>query len=137
MDPGFAWTPDSTSILVNHDSNDVGPRFLRRRHSVACRSVIAILDVETGAERVMEATSAVIKDMASPTTDPDAFRTLSIRPYHRYAYEGWSWTPDGRSVAFLERYGTHPVVVDVETGLARELPWTSDSALSWQRIAVE
>ena len=73
--------------------------------------------------------------MANRATDPEAFRTYSIRTYHRYAYEGWSWTPDGRSIVVLERHGTRPMVVDIETGQATELPWTSDSALSWQRVS--
>ena len=97
-------------------------------------SVIAILDIETGAERVLDATFAVMKDQASRTTDPDAFRTDSIRTWHTYAYEGWSWTPDGRGIVVLERHGTRPMVVDVDTGLTTELPWTSESAVSWQRV---
>jgi hypothetical protein len=75
--------------------------------------------------------------MADRATDPEAFRTDSIRTWHRYAYEGWSWTPDGRSIVMLERAGTRPVVVDVETGDAIELPWEADSAPSWQRVAAD
>jgi hypothetical protein len=51
-------------------------------------------------------------------------------------YEGWSWSPDGRSIVMLERKGTRPIVVDVETGRVEELPWKADSAPSWQRIAM-
>ena len=96
--------------------------------------MIAILDVVTGAERVLEATSAVMKDMADRVTDPAAFRTSSTRTYHDYAYEGWSWTPDGRSIVVLERHGTRPFLVDIETGLTTELPWEVDGAISWQRV---
>jgi hypothetical protein len=51
-------------------------------------------------------------------------------------YEGWSWSPDGRSIVLLEQAGTRPFVVDVETGEATELPWDADSAPSWQRAAM-
>jgi Tol biopolymer transport system component len=100
-------------------------------------SVIGILDIETGAEGVLEAASAVVKDMANRETDPDAFRTYSIRTEHRYAYEGWSWTPDGRSIVVLERHGTRPFSVDIETGHVTELPWEADSAPSWQRVPIK
>jgi hypothetical protein len=122
-----AWSPDGSKIALEKPvtvSGSVG-------------SVIAILDVETGAERVLEATSAVEKPMADRATDPEAFRTDSIRTYHKYAYEGWSWTPDGRSILVLERHGRRPFFVDIETGLATELPWTSESAPSWQRVPVD
>ena len=49
-------------------------------------------------------------------------------------YEGWSWSPDGRSIVMQERSGTRPLVVDVQTGEATELPWEADSAPSWQRM---
>jgi WD40 repeat protein len=119
-----AWSPDSSKIA------------LEKSVTVSARagSVIAILDVNSGAERVLDATAAVEKDMANRATDPDAFRTYSIRTEHRYAYEGWSWTPDGRSIVVLERHGTRPFFVDIETGHATELPWEADSALSWQRV---
>lgn len=52
-------------------------------------------------------------------------------------YEDWSWTPDGRSIGMLERRGTRPVVVDVETGRATKLPWEADSAPSWQRVPAD
>jgi Tol biopolymer transport system component len=122
-----AWSPDGSQIALEKSVMVSGTP----------GSVIAILDIETGAERILEATSAVEKDMANRETDPDAFRTYSIRTEHRYAYEGWSWTPDGRSIVVLERHGTRPFSVDIETGLATELPWTSESAASWQRIAAE
>jgi Tol biopolymer transport system component len=118
-----AWSPDSSKIALEKPvtlSGNAG-------------SVIAILDIETGTERVLEATSAVEKPMADRATDPDAFRTDSIRTWHRYVYEGWSWTPDGRSILVLERHGTRPFFVDIETGQVTELPWASDSAVSWQR----
>jgi WD40 repeat protein len=122
-----AWSPDSAKIALEKSVTVSG----------RAGSVIAILDVKTGAERVLEATAAVRKPPANHATDPGAFLTYSIRTEHEWAYEGWSWTPDGRGIVVLEWHGTRPMVVDIETGLATELPWTSDSALSWQRIAVD
>jgi hypothetical protein len=122
-----AWSPDGSKIALEQSVTVSG----------GAGSVIAILDVETGAERVLEATSAVVKDMANRATDPDAFRTYSVRTEHRYAYEGWSWTPDGRSIVVLERHGTRPFVVDIETGQVTELPWEIDGEPSWQRVPVD
>jgi Tol biopolymer transport system component len=122
-----AWSPDSSKIALERPVTVSG----------SAGSVIAILDLETGAERVLEATSAVEKPMADRATDPEAFRTDSIRTWHRYAYEGWSWTPDGRSIMVLERHGTRPMVVDIETGQVSELPWEVDGAPSWQRVPID
>ena len=119
-----AWSPDSSKIALERPVTVSGN----------AGSVIAILEIETGTERVLEATSAAEKPMANRATDPQAFRTDSIRTWHRYAYEGWSWTPDGRGIVVLERHGTRPMVVNIDTGLTTELPWTSESAVSWQRV---
>jgi Tol biopolymer transport system component len=119
-----AWSPDSSSIALEKPVTVSG----------SAGSVIAILDIETGSERVLDATFAVTKPQANPTRDPDAFRTDSVRTWHEYAYEGWSWTPDGRGIVVLERHGTRPMVVNIDTGLTTELPWTSESAVSWQRV---
>ena len=122
-----SWSPDGSTIALEKPVTMSG----------RAGSVIAVLDVETGSERVLEATSAVEKDMADPATDPDAFRTASIRTGHRYAYEGWSWTPDGRGIVVLERHGTRPFFVDIETGQVTELPWEIDGAPSWQRVPIK
>jgi len=122
-----AWSPDGSKIAFEKGVTVSGNAGM----------VIAIVDVKSGAERVLDATTAVTKPPADRTTDPGAFLTYSIRTGHEWAWEGWSWTPDGRGIVVLERHGTRPMVVDIETGLATELPWTSDSAQSWQRIAVE
>ena len=122
-----AWSPARSKIALEKPMTVSG----------SDGSVIAILDIETGAERVLEATFAVEKDMANRATDPDAFRTNSVRTYHRYAYEGWSWSPDGRSILVLERHGTRPFFVDIETGQVTELPWEVDGAASWQPVPVD
>ena len=122
-----SWSPDGSTIALEKPVTMSG----------RAGSVIAVLDVETGSERVLEAASAVEKDMADPATDPDAFRTASIRTGHRYAYEGWSWTPDGRGIVVLERHGTRPFFVDIETGQVTELPWEIDGAPSWQRVPIK
>jgi dipeptidyl aminopeptidase/acylaminoacyl peptidase len=134
----WAWSPDGSNIALQRHVTAAGRDFCDADIAGhACQSVIAILDLETGAERVLEATYADLKDMASITTDPDAFRTYSIRTHHAYAYEGWSWTPDGRSIVVLERHGTRPLFVDIETGQVTELPWEVDGAISWQRVPIK
>jgi Tol biopolymer transport system component len=119
-----AWSPDSSRIALEKPVTVSG----------SAGSVITILEIETGAERVLDATFAITKDQANPTTDPDAFRTDSIRTWHEYAYESWSWSPDGRSIVVLERHGTRPFFVNIETGGITELPWEIDGAPSWQRV---
>lgn len=122
-----AWSPDGSMIALEKRSTG----------SDEARGVIAILEIETGAEHALEATSAVVKEMAVRETDPDAFRTSSVRTYHDYAYEGWGWTPDGRSITILDRHGTRPFLVDIETGVVSELPWVVDGHVSWQRVALD
>ena len=122
-----AWSPDGSKIAIE----------TRVAEPEASDSVIVILGVETGEERILQSTTAIEKDMADPATDPDAFRTSSVRTYHRYAYEGWSWTPDGRSIVVVERHGTRPFLVDIETDGATELPWVTDGAASFQRVGFE
>ena len=94
----------------------------------------------SGAERVLEATAVETKyeGDVSPLP-PGRPRGASCGWYsgpegRAWDYEGWSWSPDGRSIVMLERCGTRPLVVDVQTGEATELPWEADSAPSWQRM---
>lgn len=47
---------------------------------------------------------------------------------------GWSWSPDGRSILVQERAGGRPLVMDLGSGVATELPWEADSLPSWQRV---
>jgi hypothetical protein len=53
-----------------------------------------------------------------------SIRRSAQEPVPRFAYR----------IVLLERHGTRPMVVDIDTGLATELPWTSESAVSWQRV---
>jgi dipeptidyl aminopeptidase/acylaminoacyl peptidase len=77
-------------------------------------SWITIVDIESGLERELDAT-----------------RQSHIR------IEGWSWSPDGRSILALMRAGTRPLVVDIASGRAAELPWEPDSPPSWQPVPTE
>lgn len=114
-----SWSPDGSTIAFEKPATVSG----------GAGSVIAMLDIETGTERVLDATAAVEKDVPGPPWD-QAFGWLGTK----YAYAGWSWTPDGHGIAVLERHGTRPFVVDIETGETTELPWVSESAVSWQRV---
>jgi hypothetical protein len=78
--------------------------------------LISIVDVDAGTERMLEGTHNVAGDEEAGIL-------------------GHSWAPDGRSLLLLRKPGTRLVTVDVETGLASELPWEADSPASWQRVA--
>jgi WD40 repeat protein len=112
------WSPDGSSIA------------LERRTPDESSAVIVIVDLETAAERVLEATTAE-KKVGSK------FHTVSWNTYHTWFYEGWSWTPDGRSIIVLERPGTRPFTVDIETGQVTELPWEAHATPSWQRVPID
>lgn len=113
------WSPDSNSIAFERLTPDPDG-------SVA---VIVIINLGSGAEEVLEATSTGVKS-GTP------FHTITNNTFHTgWYYEGWSWSPDGRSLLILESHRTRPWVVDVETGRVTELPWEADSAPSWQRVA--
>lgn len=116
-----AWSPDGSRIAL-------GQSDIVRPGSTAycpdqwwvdyCESAawITIVDVGAGKERMLEGTHNVAGDEEAGMV-------------------GWSWAPNGRSLLLLRKPGTHLVTVDVETGLATELPWAADSPASWQHVA--
>jgi hypothetical protein len=126
----LAWSPDSTRIA----SERCG------RQPAGDGSVIVITDVGTGDERVLASTAVLTKSEGTPFEPAPPADEPHCGWYdgpdgRAWDYEGWSWSPDGRSIVMLERRGTRPLVVDVETGETTELPWEADSAPSWQRVA--
>ena len=131
---GGTWSPDTSRIAFQRCStNPERPG-----------AVIVVVDVATGAERVLEATSVETKSEGSvprrpipipAPSDTDYCGWGSSETWRVWDYEGWSWTPDGHAITFLERAGFRPRVVDVETGEISELPWEADSAPSWQGVA--
>lgn len=126
----LAWSPDGSMIAYQRGCPDPGRQ----------GAVIVILDVASGDERVLDATAVETKiegTVPSPAAAAgECYGGWIVEgPDDRaWDYEGWSWSPDARSIVMLERSGTRPMVVDVETGQATELPWEADSAPSWQRI---
>jgi dipeptidyl aminopeptidase/acylaminoacyl peptidase len=118
---GLAWSPDSSRIavvqadLVPAGSTAYCPVTWSQDH---CPSAmwISTVDADDGTERIVEGTRDVAGDEEAGIL-------------------GWSWAPDGRSLLLLRKAGTRLVTVDVETGLATELPWAADSPASWQRVA--
>jgi Tol biopolymer transport system component len=131
-DGGSQWSPDGTQMAYQDCRWD----------PEGDMSGIVIVDVATGAERTLEGTSVFTKTEGTgrpagygePAPGEAVCGWWSTDTGRAWDYEGWSWTPDGRSIVFLETNGERPRMVDVQTGEVTELPWIADSSPSWQRI---
>ena len=151
---GDPWGADASIIVVRADGSDErvvmparlvpdGSKIAYQRgcpHPDRQGAVVVIADVASGAERVLESTAVETKYEGDVSPLPPGKAGgcfggwIQDTEGRAWDYEGWSWSPDGRSVVLLERHGTRPTVVDVESGQATELPWGAASPPSWQRI---
>jgi dipeptidyl aminopeptidase/acylaminoacyl peptidase len=126
---GVVWSPDGSKIAYQRGCPDPEVQ----------GAVVVVHDVASGAEHVLEASKVETKyegTLPSPAAaaGPCYGGWIVAGPADRaWDYEGWSWSPDSRSIVMLERRGTRPIVIDVQTGEAEEMPWEADSAPSWQR----
>jgi WD40 repeat protein len=111
------WSPDGSLLAYEQGRSKID------------RGVIVLAEVNSGEKRSLESTSAPGKDAGA------RFPTVTFNNVvHHWYYEGWQWSPDGRSLLVLEKPRTRPWVVDLETDTITKLPWQADSMPSWQRV---
>jgi Tol biopolymer transport system component len=59
-----------------------------------------------------------------------------VGPVSEDGYVGWGWSPDGTSILEVPKQNVGTVlVVNAATGHTTTLPWSTDGAISWQRVA--
>jgi Tol biopolymer transport system component len=113
------WSPDSRTVAYE--------RWGRLVDQPDPEIKIGLIDVESGAERVLESTRAPVKVGAD-------VQTITWNTHHTWYYEGWQWSPDGKSLLILENHRTRPWLIDIAADTRTELPWVTDSNPSWQRV---
>ena len=111
------WSPDGSLLAYE------------RGRSKIDRGVIVVAEINSGEKRSLESTSAPGKDAGA------RFPTVTYNTVvHHWYYEGWQWSPNGRSLLVLQNHRTRPWVVDIERDTITKLPWLADSMPSWQRV---
>jgi hypothetical protein len=114
--PSWSWSPDGSTIAVKVVGPvEPGSREFCPAREIQCPEWIVLMDVETGAQRDLDATYS---------DTPDGI-------FH------WSWSPDGQAILLQRDFEGRPEVVDIASDTSTELPWESDSVPSWQRVAVD
>jgi dipeptidyl aminopeptidase/acylaminoacyl peptidase len=115
------WSPDGLSVA----SEDWGGGGRLETDEVR----IAVHDLVLGTKRILESS-------VTPQKRGAAVQTITWNTAHTWYFEGWAWSPDGRSLLVLQEHLSRPLVIDVATDTATQLPWITDSFPSWHQAAV-
>lgn len=134
VDPGrhiheraTAWSPDGSRILIDRTTAEYVDVAALATETFPITGETLVVDVASGAERAV--TGLTTGKWGPPYGPPPAGGDNGIEWVPSSTS---SWSPDGLSVLVFEGPGTRPLVIDVDTGAATRLPWTSDSHPSWR-----
>ena len=135
VDPGrhatesaTAWSPDGSRILIDRTTAEYLDVAALATDTFPLTGQTLVVDVASGAEQAV--TGLTTGKWGPPYGPPPAGSESNGITWVPSSTS--SWSPDGRSILVFEGPGTRPLVIDLETGAATRLPWTSDSHPSWR-----
>jgi hypothetical protein len=129
IERAIAWSPDGSWLLEGRTTADYLDTAALDTETFPITGQIVAVDVATGAERAI--TPPTSGAYGPPYGPPPSGSQNGIEWVPQSTT---TWSPDGWGVLVFEGPGTRPILIDLETGAATELPWASDSHPSWQRV---